>query len=92
MCPAGYSNACTGKEGYPTLAWEATVDHHMRFMAVTKSFHGSLNDKTIVKFDKFINDLNDGSLYKDVTYNLFNVKGDLYNETGLYVLCDGYLK
>lgn len=39
-CPVELSNlCCTGKEGYPTLAWQATVDHHKRFMNVTKSIN-----------------------------------------------------
>jgi hypothetical protein len=63
MCPAGITNVCTGKEGYPTLAFEATVDHSMRFIATTKSFFGSQNDKTIVKFDTFIQDLRQGNIY-----------------------------
>lgn len=43
MCPASLTNICTGKEGYPTLAWQCTVNHKMIFMAVTKSFYGSWN-------------------------------------------------
>ena len=46
--PAGLFNVCKGKEGYPTLAWECTVDHHLKVRAVTQSHYGSHNDKTIV--------------------------------------------
>eukprot|EP01035_Chromulina_nebulosa_P031103 gene31103-41435_t len=37
--PATLTNICTGKEGYPTLAWQATVNHKMRFLSVTHSFY-----------------------------------------------------
>jgi hypothetical protein len=48
-CPIALTHLCNGKEKYPTLAYEVTVDHHRRILATTSSFHGSRNDKTIVK-------------------------------------------
>jgi hypothetical protein len=41
----------TGKEHFPTIAYEATVDHSGRVLGVTKGFPGAKNDKTIVRFD-----------------------------------------
>jgi hypothetical protein len=64
-CPASISNKCTGKEGYPTLAWECTVDHHMKFIASTSSFYGSCNDKMICKYDKLVTDMRDKVRYAD---------------------------
>jgi hypothetical protein len=49
--PVGLANVCSGKEGEPTLAYQATVNHKMRFMSDTKSFYGSTNDKAICKSD-----------------------------------------
>ena len=40
-----------GKEGYPTLSYEVTVDHTKRIIAATKGFKGALNDKTVGKLD-----------------------------------------
>ena len=53
-CPFSLRSTCTGKEGYPTLAYEAVVDHHKRIRSVTKSHYGSRNDKTIVKYDEYV--------------------------------------
>lgn len=37
-CPGALANVFTGKEGYPTLAWQCTVNHKMRFMSVSNVF------------------------------------------------------
>lgn len=50
-CPFSLRSSCKGKEGYPSLAYEAVVDHHRRIHSVTKSHYGARNDKCIVKFD-----------------------------------------
>ena len=50
-CPFSLRSSCKGKEGYPSLAYEAVVDHHRRILSVTKSHYGARNDKTIIKFD-----------------------------------------
>ena len=39
-----------GKEGYPTLSYEVTVDHTKRIIAATTGFKGALNDKTVASF------------------------------------------
>jgi hypothetical protein len=59
MTPAGLYNQCKGKEGYPTSAWEAVVDHHMKFRSVTNCFLGASNDQTIMKYDQYLNDVRD---------------------------------
>lgn len=41
MCPALWRNVCTGKEGYPTLVWQVTVDHHKKIISTTRSHFGS---------------------------------------------------
>ncbi len=38
-CPQGIQNLCTGKEGYPTLAFQGTVNHKMRFMSFTRGYY-----------------------------------------------------
>lgn len=76
QCPATLLNLHTGKEGYPTLAWEVTVDHHMRAMAVTKGFCGSYNDKTISKYDSYLHTIQDSqSMFGQMEYKLFNEHG-----------------
>ncbi|CAN0331618.1 unnamed protein product [Pylaiella littoralis] len=51
MCPFTLGRSFTGKEGFPTLAFEVTVDHAGRAIGVTQGFTGATNDKTIVRYD-----------------------------------------
>ena len=44
-CPAGYRSFHKGKEGYPTLSYEVTVDHHKKIIAATQGHPGCRNDK-----------------------------------------------
>jgi hypothetical protein len=50
MCPTGDFSLHKGKEGFATLVYEVTVDHHRKIMAVTRGFAGTMNDKTVVRF------------------------------------------
>jgi len=47
-CPYSQQRSYTGKEGYPTIAYQATVDFTGRVLGTTTGFPGSFNDKTIV--------------------------------------------
>ena len=67
-CPVGDRFLHKGKEGYPTIAYEVTVDHTSKIIAVTKGFPGAKNDKTIVRFDGFVSAIHDGDLYANVRY------------------------
>lgn len=88
-CPAGGRSIHKGKEGYPTLSYEVSVDHSKRIMAVTQGHPGARNDKTIVKFDGFVTAIHDGSLYKDVTFDLLDEEGMSHQQKGLYLIVDG---
>ena len=50
-CMAGAASACTGKEGFPTLAFEVSSDHTKRILSCSQYFWGSINDKTISLMD-----------------------------------------
>ena len=54
----------TDKEGFPTLAYEAMVDHAMRVRAITKGYPGTVSDKTIVRFDKGALAIREADIYK----------------------------
>ena len=71
------------------LAWQATVNHKMRFMSVTHSFLGSANDKTICKFDKLTQDIRFADLFANNTFNLYTADGLIETQEGLYLICDG---
>ena len=47
----GVASACTGKEGFPTLAFEVSSDHKKRILSCSQYFWGSINDKTISLMD-----------------------------------------
>ena len=50
-CPAGSSNAHTGKEGFPTRAFNVIVTHSEEIIGVTPGHPGARYDKSIVHFD-----------------------------------------
>ena len=54
MCPAELRTLHTGKEGYPTIAYNVSVDHRGNVFFVTPGSYGSCNDKTIIRFDHHI--------------------------------------
>jgi hypothetical protein len=76
-CPAGSRSTHKGKEGFPTLAYEATVDHTKKTIAATEGHPGARNDKTIVKFDGFVTKLHDGELYADVPFDIMDNQGNV---------------
>jgi hypothetical protein len=70
MCPAQLRHLYAGKGGFPTVAFEVTVDHAGRVLAVSRGHPGARNDKTIVRFDGYVSKLRRGEIYNDVTYVL----------------------
>ena len=90
MCPAGLHSSCKGKDGHPTLAFEAVVSHTRRFLSVSRSFWGTVNDKTIARHDPafkalrtagtFLNDHEWGTIGDDLTPQ---------RHKGAYFVCDG---
>lgn len=89
MCPAGVNADCNGKEGFPTLAFQVIASHSRKILAVTPSFFGSWNDKTIVKFDKQVNELRFSPFYTNYEWFLLNSDGMRMQQKGLYLICDG---
>ena len=60
-------------------------------MGICGSFYGSVNDKTIVKFEKEIEKVKSHELYTLHSYNIYTKTGILSIQ-GVYLLCDnGYL-
>mmetsp|Transcript_75594 Transcript_75594/g.148370 ORF Transcript_75594/g.148370 Transcript_75594/m.148370 type:complete len:201 (-) Transcript_75594:189-791(-) len=84
-------NIYAGKEKFPTVAYEMTVNHKGRIQAVGRGFYGTCNDKTIVRFDAFVVDLHERRKYEDVEYTLTNADGLHEIMKGCYVITDnGY--
>ena len=88
-CPVEQRSFYKGKEGYPTLSYEVTVDHRKKIIAATQGPPGCRNDKTIVKFDGFVSAIHDGDIYGDVPYILTDDNGTISEEKGLYLIVDG---
>ena len=95
-CPSGEISQHKGKEGFPTLSYEVTVDRNKKIIACTTGHPGARNDQTTVKFDEFITKINEGELYKDEEYEVYEEVDGILRRTvlkGLYVACDnGYPK
>jgi hypothetical protein len=91
-CPYALRQTFTGKEKYPTVGYNCTVDRDMRFMHVTPMFAGRFNDKTKIRYDSFVIALRNGS-YDHYKYTLLDLGGGEHVEVGPYLLCDnGYHK
>jgi hypothetical protein len=87
-CPISLTNLYTGKEGYPTIAYEMTCDHSGRILYCTPGFYGSQNDKSIIRFDGLVTKLRSGS-HAHVSYELFDESGEKYVVKDPYLLVDG---
>ena len=82
----------TGKEGYPTLSFQAIVSHDRRCLHISIAFLGSYNDITISKNDVCVQEIVAGSM-ADVEFILYNEDGVPELCSGGYLLADnGYLK
>jgi hypothetical protein len=77
-----------GKEQYPTISYEVSVSHDGHIMSVTPGHPGTRNDKTAVKFDKFVMDVRNG-MYKHVTFQLYDTDGSCKMESNCWLMVDG---
>lgn len=91
MCPFTLERSFTSKEGFPTVAFEVTVDHAGRALAVTKGFTGSTNDKTIIRYDEAVARIRTLQQYKGREYTLRKADGTCRKRKGCYLIVDnGY--
>jgi hypothetical protein len=63
--------------------------HNTQIFSVAKSQPGARNDKTIVNFDDFVLDIRDGRSFANVTWKRWDADGNVHDETGAYLICDG---
>jgi hypothetical protein len=64
-CPAGEQAACyNGKQDGPTLLFLMCADHKRKILSCSGAFTGTMNDKTISLFSKFMKELRNGTLVK----------------------------
>ena len=65
------------------------MNHRRKILATTAGMPGRWNDKTVVRFDGFVNDIFRGILYSDVKYTLQTSKGESVEYCGAWLLVDG---
>jgi hypothetical protein len=87
-CPASLVNLYTGKEGYPTIAYEMTCAHNGKILYCTPGFYGSQNDKSIIRFDGLVSKLRAGS-HKNVSFQVYSADGSTKTIKDSYLLVDG---
>ena len=81
-----------GKLPQTARSFEITVNHRRKILATTVGYPGRWNDKTVVRFDKFVSGIHIGELYSDIEYQLYNDDGTTVAHKGLWLLVDnGYL-
>ena len=88
-CPYSLVGLFTGKEGYPTVAFNVIANHTGRIMHSTQFHPGARNDKTIVRYDEFVTRLRTEHEFTQFEYTL---KDDDKNDVkcrGAYVIADG---
>ncbi|CAB1104238.1 unnamed protein product [Ectocarpus sp. CCAP 1310/34] len=78
----------TTQGGVPTIAYQVTVDHAGRAIAVTEGFTGSTNDKTIFCWDAAVEKIRTDKQYTDKTFDVYNEDGTTTTLKGCYLLVD----
>lgn len=78
----------TGEEGYPTVAYQATVDHKGRVLGVSRGIAGAQDDKSIVRFDRTVKQVRENPQYKDKEFSLRREDGSLARAKGNYLIVD----
>lgn len=69
-CSSKISVLCTGKEGFPTLAYSMTSSHSRKIIFCSGGFFGSRNDKAISKHDGFIESIRTLPLYTQFEWKM----------------------
>lgn len=88
-CPYAARFLHTGKEGFPTLGFQFHCSHLREIFWVSHGFPGARNDKTIVRYDKFLKAMETLPEYRDFKYTVYTDVEQEQEMTGLHVLCDG---
>eukprot|EP00956_Cyclotella_meneghiniana_P005219 scaffold6502_cov38-Cyclotella_meneghiniana.AAC.6 len=91
-CPAGDAVKATGKEGFPSLAFECVTDNRRRVLGVAPVQFGARNDQHIVRLDPTVKSIRK-EWYQEVEWSYFDIEGNELWSKGVYLICDGgYLR
>lgn len=92
MCPKEFTQKCKGKEGYPTLAFQAIVSHDRMIWHVSTWNFGKNNDMTITRCDPIPTKIRRG-LFRQIEFNMIDANGVVHLCKGCWILVDGgYMK
>lgn len=92
-CCHGLRSNYVGKEHFPTLAFEVFCSYERRIIACSPSFPGAVNDKSIVKFDKYVSQVLRNDIFTRFPYKLCDKDGNEYETEGAYLIVDnGYFE
>jgi len=103
-CPSSLRADHTGKENYPTLAWNFCVAHTTKILSIhghkhlpgaphtdwEGDFKGATNDKTIVRTDILVHAIGTGDIYVNFRYNVYTSDDyDTMEMRGAHCINDG---
>jgi Plant transposon protein len=89
-CHSRLKNQNTGsKDSHTTRAFQIVVNHRRQIIASTVDYPGRWNDKTVVRLDGFVNDIQRGLYLKNNKFTLLDGEGNVKNYTGAWILVDG---
>ena len=66
-----------------------TATHSKKFQATTIGHYGTTSDKTIVKYDGFVQDIRTKKRFTNAQYELQIAPHEWITEKGVYLLVDG---
>ena len=90
-CPVQMKNMYTGKEGYPSIAYEVICTSRRRIQSVSFGHPGSRNDKHIVRTDQSVMSLLEGNgWFRTKAFEcIMDATGKTKVFHGLYLISDG---
>ena len=89
-CPHGQRALYAGKEGYPTIGYQFHCGHNRQiFWHSPQGFPGARNDKTVVRYDDFLKEIQSNPVYSEREYQLLVQPGISETAKGVHTLCDG---
>jgi Plant transposon protein len=91
MCPVQHKNLYTGKEGYPSIAYEVICTSRKFIQSVSPGHPGSRNDKHIARTDPAVMQLLQGNgwLQSQSWECVVDASGRRKVFYGVYLICDG---
>ena len=84
----------TGKEGFPTVAFNVCVSHAKLIYSVTDGQYGAMNDKMMVRYDNMIDRLGTDEFFKDFEFDVMVDDDGAEHQVvktlqGAWAMCDG---